>query len=288
MLNSSIVIASEIALSLYPILIKSVPTNLNTQLVSRFLTFTVLAALLAKPSALLQTWGTAEGIKRSSGLGAITLAHVATSYYAFKELPAGPAMSLFYTYPILNILGGILFFGESVTFQQIALMGLCFAGVLMVSVGSGEKNEEGEYKSVNWKGVLSALAAALTEVAMYFAVRTAKVPDPFFATLELYPGALFLMLGGLFAANKTSTLTMTPNVWIPMTLFNALIGFIGYAARFYAIPKISTFVFSILSFFGVAASFLFGWLFVGEVPNTLSVLGATLISLTAALAGKGM
>jgi drug/metabolite transporter (DMT)-like permease len=286
MLNSSIVIGSEIALSLYPILIKTVPTNLNTQLVSRFLTFTVLAALLAKPSALLQTWGTAEGIKRSSGLGAITLAHVATSYYAFKELPAGPAMSLFYTYPILNILGGILFFGESVTMTQVALMALCFAGVLMVSVGSGEKNEEGEYKNIQWKGVLAALAAAVTEVAMYFAVRTAKVPDPFFATLELYPGALALMLGGLFASQKTSTLTMSPSVWIPMTLFNALIGFVGYSARFYAIPKISTFVFSILSFFGVAASFFFGWLFVGEVPNTLSVLGAALITSTSALAAK--
>jgi drug/metabolite transporter (DMT)-like permease len=284
-MNEAIVIGSEVALSLYPILIKAVPVSLNTQLLSRFLTFTVLAAILAKPSALLQTWATSAGILRSSGLGAITLAHVATSYYAFKELPAGVAMSLFYTYPILNLLGGVLLFGESVSWFQVLMMGLCFVGVLFVSfgsAGSATKSEEGEAKGVHWKGVASALAASLTEVAMYFAVRTAKVPDPFFATLELYPGALFGMLGLLFATKTTGTINMSPSVWLPMTLFNALIGFVGYNMRFYAIPKVSTLVFSLLSFIGVVSSFGFGWLFASETPSVMSALGAALITVASA------
>jgi drug/metabolite transporter (DMT)-like permease len=284
-MNESIVIGSEVALSLYPILIKSVPATLNTQLVSRFLTFTVLAALLAKPSALLQTWGTRAGILRSSGLGAITLVHVATSYYAFKELPAGVAMSLFYTYPILNLVGGVLFFGESISGFQAAMMGLCFAGVLLVSFGSADgstKSEGGEVKEIHWRGVASALAAAVTEVAMYFAVRTAKVPDPFFATLELYPGALLGMLALLFLTGSTGSLTMSPSVWLPMTLFNAIIGFVGYNMRFYAIPKVSTLVFSLLSFIGVVSSFGFGWLFASETPSLMSALGAALITIASA------
>lgn len=286
-MNESIVIGSEIALSLYPILIKSVPVSLNTQLVSRFLTFTVLAAVLAKPSALVQTWGTSAGILRSSGLGAITLAHVAASYYAFKELPAGVAMSLFYTYPILNLLGGVVVFGESVSSFQALMMGLCFIGVLLVSFGSADgfgmtKSEAGDVKEIHWKGIASALAAAFTEVIMYFAVRTAKVPDPFFATLELYPGALFGMLGLLFATKSIGSVSMSPAIWIPMTLFNALIGFVGYNMRFYAIPKISTAVFSLLSFIGVVSSFGFGWLFASETPSLLSALGAALITVASA------
>jgi drug/metabolite transporter (DMT)-like permease len=282
-MNGATVIGSEIALSLYPILIKTVPANVNTQLVSRFLTFTVLAAILAQPSALLHTWGTSAGILRSSGLGAITLLHVAASYYAFKELPAGVAMSLFYTYPILNLLGGILFFGESVSWFQGAMMVAAFIGVLLVSFGSADGlSEEGEAKDIHWKGIASALLASLTEVIMYFAVRTAKVPGPFFATLELYPGALFGMLGLLFATNTTSSINLSPTVWIPMTLFNALIGFVGYNMRFYAIPKISTAVFSLLSFIGVVSSFVFGWLFAGETPSVLSALGATLITIASA------
>jgi drug/metabolite transporter (DMT)-like permease len=289
MLSEAIVIGSEVALSLYPILIKTVPATLNTQLLSRFLTFTVLAALLAKPSALVQAWGTGSGILRSSGLGMITLAHVAASYYAFKELPAGVAMSLFYTYPLLNLVGGVLFFGESISLFQSAMMIVCFLGVLLVSFGSAEgltKSEGGEAKEIHWKGVASALAAALTEVAMYFAVRTAKVSDPFFATLELYPGALLGMLGLLFFTGSTGTLTMTSSVWLPMTLFNALIGFVGYTMRFYAIPKVSTLVFSLLSFIGVVSSFGFGWLFASETPSLMSALGAGLITVASAATVK--
>jgi drug/metabolite transporter (DMT)-like permease len=287
-MNSAIVIGSEVALSLYPILIKKVPTSLDTQLLSRFLTFTVAAAIL-NPRALKPTWGTLEGSKRSSGLGLLTIAHVASSYYAFKELPAGPAMALFYTYPILNLLGGLVFFGESVSGGQLFMMALCFLGVLAVSFGSAEaatKSEEGEQKEIHWAGVGAALFAAVTEVAMYFAVRTAKQPDPFYATLELYPGALLGFFLWLMASGRLGGISKEIGTWVPMTLFNLLVGFVGYSLRFYAIPKVSTIVFSLLSFFGVAASFAFGYLFVGEVPSTLSTLGAVLISLTAALTAK--
>jgi drug/metabolite transporter (DMT)-like permease len=67
-----------------------------------------------------------------------------------------------------------------------------------------------------------------------------------------------------------------------MTLFNALIGFVGYNMRFYAIPKVSTLVFSLLSFIGVVSSFAFGWLFAGEIPSLLSALGAALITVASA------
>jgi drug/metabolite transporter (DMT)-like permease len=67
-----------------------------------------------------------------------------------------------------------------------------------------------------------------------------------------------------------------------MTLFNALIGFIGYNLRFYAIPKVSTLVFSLLSFIGVVSSFGFGWLFASETPSAMSALGAALITVASA------
>jgi drug/metabolite transporter (DMT)-like permease len=280
MLNSTLVVGSEIVLSLYPILIKTVPVNLDTQILSRMLTFSIAAALLAPSNAITKTWGSLGAVTRSSGLGAITLAHVATSYYAFKELPAGVAMSLFYTYPILNLLGGALLFGESISGFQLLMMVVGFLGVLLVSFGSADavtKSEEGEKKEIRWAGILSALAAAVTEVAMYFAVRTTTQTNPFTSILELYPGAaalMFLWIG----VKGIGTIDTSGRNWSSMTLFNLLIGFAGYATRFYAIPKVSTFIFSILSYIGVVASFLFGWLFVGEVPSMLSVIGAALIS----------
>lgn len=289
-MHKSIVIASEAVLSLYPILIKTVPTGLTTQLLSRFLTFSLAAGILAKPSALKETWGTWGGTKRSLGLGTITLSHVATSYYAFEQLPAGVAMSLFYTYPFWNLLGGALFFGESISTVQAGLMLVAFLGAVLVSFGSQESSEN-DKKTVNWKGVGAALAAAITETAMYFGVRTAKLPDPYFATLELYPGALlgllaYLGLSRFTGAGAAPAIDTRPSIWAPITLFNLFIGFLGYALRFYAIPNLSTAVFSLLSFVGVISAFLFGWMFVGEKPTLLSAIGAFLISAAAAAVGK--
>lgn len=275
----AIVVGSEAALSLYPILIKLVDTPLSSQILSRFLTFSVLAAALASPKALSKSWGSFPAAARSTALGTLSLAHVAASYYAFDRLPAGPAMALFYTYPIWNLLGGALFLNESISPLAMGLLGLAIAGVLMVSFGTKTPEDD---KPVRWDGVAAALAAALTETGMYFAVRAAAMEDPYFSLLELYPGAL-IGLGAYFLLSKAPIDTRVSS-WGPMVLFNIIVGFLGYALRYYAIPKVSTAVFSILSFVGVSASFLFGWLFAGEIPTVLSTAGASLITIASALA----
>ena len=61
-------------------------------------------------------------------------------------------------------------------------------------------------------------------------------------------------------------------------LCNALLGFTGYIARFYAIPKIPTIVFSLLSFFGVAFGYLWGVIFMGDKPTMKALIGGGLIA----------
>jgi drug/metabolite transporter (DMT)-like permease len=185
-------------------------------------------------------------------------------------------MSLFYFYPIFNLIGGVLGFGESISPLQLFLLFLAFIGVILVSLSitEGEVKEKDPY---NWKGIAAALGAALTETFMYFAVRTAKVPNPYFATLELYPGALIPFLGMLLASGKQ--IDWRPSVWLPMTLFNVFIGFIGYSLRFYAIPRVTTVLFSLLTFIGVIASFSWGYLFAEETPTWMAAIGALLICL---------
>jgi drug/metabolite transporter (DMT)-like permease len=283
-MNSAIVVLSETALALYPILIKNVPTDIGTQLVSRLLTYTVLGFSLASLPDIKQTWGTAKGITRSGSLGFMTLLHVLSSYVAFQELPAGISMSLFYSYPIFNLLGAGLFFGETFGIKEILLVGVAFTGVLIVAYQAKDelsKSEGFTVESLNWKGILAGLTAAITESGMYFAVRTASQPNPFYAVLELYPAALPLLLAGLFMTGRP--IDTRGSVWLPMILFNTFIGFVGYCLRFYAVPRLPTLVFSILSFIGVIASFVWGYLFVGEIPSWLSVLGGTMITAAAGM-----
>jgi drug/metabolite transporter (DMT)-like permease len=272
--NAGIVIGSEIFLALYPILIKLVPTNLATQLVARFLVYTGLALALANWSDIQSTWLTVTGAGTSLAFGFLTLVHVGVSYYAFQQLPAGEAMSLFYTYPIWNLLGAILLFGEAFNPLHFVLVGVSLVGVYLVT-----KKEEGDKTALNWKGILAGLAAAVTESLMYFVVRT-KSPNPFYSILQLYPGGLIPLVAGLFATGQP--VSTSSSVWLPLILFNALVGFTGYALRFYAVPRVSTIVFSLLSFFGVIASFGFGYLFASETATPSALTGALLIAGSAA------
>lgn len=306
-MNTSIVVLlSEAALSLYPILIKKVDTNLATQLVARLVTYSTLGFALASPSDIKQTWGTSSGILRSGLLGIMTLLHITSSYLAFQQLPAGISMSLFYSYPIFNLIGAALGFGESFGAFQIFLITIAFLGVLLVSYSSKDESDpananandnananekEGffNFSSLNWVGILAGLTAAITESGMYFAVKTAKTsskngepPNPFYAVLELYPAALPLLLAGI--AYFKQKIDFRLETWIPMILFNSIVGFIGYCLRFYAIPRVPTFLFSILSFIGIITSFIWGYLFVGEVPSWLSIIGGSLIGVSAGLA----
>ncbi len=268
--NSNIVIGSEIVLALYPILIKLVPTNLATQLVARFLVYTVLAASLADWTNIQETWLTGRGAATSLFFGSLTLAHVGTSYLAFKRLPAGEAMSLFYTYPIWNLLGAFLIWGENFSIQHLLLVGIAMMGVYFVT-----KKDEEDKNPLDWTGIAAGLFAALTESLMYFVVRS-KSPNPFFSILQLYPGGLLPLAAGLYARGEP--ISTSTSVWTPLILFNALVGFAGYALRFYAIPRVKTIVFSLLSFIGVLASFGWGYLFVSETASLNKVLGALLIT----------
>lgn len=268
--NSGLVLGSEIVLALYPLLIKLVPTNLWTQLLARFLVYSVLAGFFADWTNIRETWFTVSGASTSLFFGSLTLLHVSLSYFAFSRLPSGEAMSLFYTYPIWNLLGASLLFGETFSLGQIALVFISLVGVYFVT-----KKDETDKNPLDWKGILAGLGAALTESLMYFVVRT-KSPNPFYSILQLYPGGLVPLVAGIFM--QKAPISVEGSVWLPLVLFNAFVGFLGYSLRFYTVPKVKTIVFSLLSFFGVLASFGWGYLFNEEIASPTALVGALLIA----------
>jgi drug/metabolite transporter (DMT)-like permease len=276
-----LVIGSETILSLYPILIKLVPSTLATQVFSRIVTYDVAAGVLASPADWASTWGSFDSVKRSVFLGAITLTHIFVSYIAFSSLSAGTAMSLFYTYPMWNLLGAALFFGENIAADSYWHIFIGVIGTFLIST-KGLNDEirglvQNRFGAVI--GVVAALAAALTETAMYFAVRTNEQQNPISSSLELYGGALICLLPIIGAG--LLKIQYTWKVWIPIVLFNLIVGFTGYMTRFYSIPLVKTEIFGLLSFTGVFSSFIFGFLFLSERPSLWSLVGAAGIAYAA-------
>lgn len=274
--DSALLVAAEAAMALYPILIKTVPTNLTTQVMARVLTYTIVAFIIA-PSALInKTWGTTEGAATSMALGTLILFHIFSSYVAFTELPAGAAMSIFYTYPIWNMVTASLLHGESISFIHFFLVVVAFAGVILIA--RSQAKTETKTKDYGLKGILAGLGAALSETSIYFAVKRWGVESSYNSLIELYPGA-FLLLAGFLLINQEGSLFLdkNPEIWKPLMLFNLLVGVVGFFCWSYAIPRVTTTTFSLLSFFGVVSGFLWGWLFLKEVPSLEALAGAGLI-----------
>lgn len=280
-INELAVIGSEVILSLYPILVKSINVNLPTQIFARLLSFTGASGTIASKEDWMRTWGTSDAIKKSLFIGAITCLHIYVSYVAFSSLSAGVAMSLFYTYPIWNLLGAQFILGETIHQEAYKYIALGILGTFFLTT-RGINDEIHGFKgnqSGALIGVAAALGAALTESAMYFAVKTTDQSTPWSATLSLYGGALVWMIPIILF--KIVKISFSWSTWIPIILFNLIVGFAGYALRFYAIPNVKTEIFGLLSFGGVLASFFFGFVFLKEYPSAWSLVGAILVAYAA-------
>jgi drug/metabolite transporter (DMT)-like permease len=299
---SAITVIAETALALYPILLKNIPTNLTTQVTARTATYAVLAYILASASDVSRAFpGSLAGITHTILYSVLNLVHIGVSYASYKLLPAGNALALFYTYPFWNMLLGWLFLGDSVSLRSIILLIVAFVGTYMVAKNStieefkekagtqaGGESETANQSSKNTAlGVALALGSAITESLIFLVVKTPSSPSPFLSMLQLYPLAAAAIAGYGFWNNSYSSSTIEntfTNTWLPLILFNACIGFVGYALRFYAIPKLSTAVFSILSVVGVIAAYVFQLMFTPEKINGIAALGSLLIAGAAGLA----
>lgn len=271
---------SEWVLSLYPILIKTVHTNVFSQLLARFAVFPLLALLVGPASDAMRIWSCPYESMAAVFNGFLNLGHVTTSYLSYTLLPAGTAVALFYLYPLFNVIAGVILFGETLTVPAILCLIVAFVGVYLIATQKRETEKEESpeaAKNHRW-GVIMGLLAALTETMIFIFVRWNKDAQrsPFYSIHHLYPAGLAALLW--IAFKRPETVETSPTRWASLLGFNAILGFTGYLSRFYAIPKLSTIVFSLLSFMGVAFGYIWGLLFTDDHPTMWSVVGGGMIA----------
>lgn len=273
MINEALLIASETILSAYPLLIKLADVTVVFQTGLRMIIFAVLAALGAKATGsplVATTLFSAETI----AVGLLNLLHVGTSYTAFDQLAGGNAMALFYTYPVWNILGAAAILGESIPGASIPWIGVALLGAILLARPSAA-----QWTAV---GVVAALTAALTETGIYLWFRKHETPEeetqPWTKMIQMYGSSvLFWLIGVIVLGAGAAAFKASGKDLLGILLFNGLVGFAGYALRFYLIPKVSTVAFSALSFFGIVSAYGLSWMFADEVPTLVQGLGALAI-----------
>lgn len=273
------VLYSELVLSLYPILVKTVNTNIFTQILARFIAFPLLALIFGSTYDFSSIWGNPYEAFLGVLYNILNLGHIYASYESFKSLPVGTAISLFYLYPIFNIISGAILFNEPITFISLFLIITSFIGTYLIAIS--HKTEISENKHMY--GVIMGIFAAITETIIFIFVRssTNAQASPYYTVNHLYPaGLVALLIYAIFNKNIVDTNSVN---WAKLLGFNAIFGFTGYIARFYSIPKVPTIIFSLLSFFGVAFGYLWGILLTGDTPAIKAIIGGVLIASSTAV-----
>ena len=304
-------IGSEIALSLYPQLIKLVPTTIEIQIAVRCITYSVLALLGYFINGSINNSSISESIESISKksktssiffyilMGIVNIFHIASSYISYKILPSGIADSLFYTYPIFNLLFRTIFFGESIKLINYLYIIIAIIGVYLIYSDSDSKNNtisnntipnntiESSYKESydfitkftskdTLVGLVSGIGSAFTESLMYLMVKAdVSSISPFIQVLKTYVLGGILSIGYLI--KNLDKINLDWHYWTTLILFNALVGFVGYVIRFFTIPRLTTIMFNSVIFIGVIFSYIWGYLFSNEKIKITNVLGTLLI-----------
>jgi drug/metabolite transporter (DMT)-like permease len=281
-LASAALVSAESILALTPIAIKKSPLNPTSAILSRILSSAVLGYSLTGDRSLPQKeWAGA------TALGYTNLLHVATSYESFRNLPAGQAMSLLYTYPLWNLVFASIFSNkETIKTREYWLIGLATIGSILLNMDPGVSapNALGSDARPGW-GVFMGIIMALTESGMHTMLKALDWRDPAKSVWVVNSSAsawMFAILGmqELIYDGKGGSVLQAGGTWwdaLLLTAFHSVTLFSGYWLRFFAVPRLSTATYSILSYAGLLASYVYGIFFLNERPGWLSVLGALII-----------
>ena len=269
-------VIGESVLALTPIVIKTTKVDHLTSVWSRILTAAVVGFLVSGERFL-----TPAEYGVSTVLGYTNLLHVVSSYEAFRNLPAGQAMSIFYTYPLWILGLNSLINGESFTQKDYGCIGVASLGSALVNYNPGRSVAPAHDTPEPMWGIFASLLAAFTEATMHALLRNTGWRDAGKSVWVVSGGSAVWLLGIIgvlfLSGSEYPVVRGTVSQIGSITAFHGLSTFIGYYLRFFAVPRLGTITYSILSYSGLLASYVYGFVFLGERPGVVSLLGAALI-----------
>jgi len=243
-------------LSMYPVVVKSSPVPIDWQVFSRMLVYSIFPLFFASFKELFSV-----DLTKWIIVGIINFLHIWSSYRGFQLLDVGFALTVFYLYPIFNLLLSNAFLGESISITKIGLFVLPM--YLLYSIYS----EGNSFKEINLLGILLVIIAALTESGMYVMLKTVNLGESYWNPLVFI--YLFSFIGiTLFQIIQSDLTSFKHEVWNKefgkLSLYNLGLGMFGYMLRFWAIPRLPSVLYSVLSYTGIVSGYIFGYFFFNE------------------------
>jgi drug/metabolite transporter (DMT)-like permease len=269
-------IGSETLLSLYPQLIRISKVSVEIQ------TF-IRVVLIAACSYIVMNKN--EGVRPTYWQGVVNTLHILSSYYAFQTINTGDALTLFYTYPIWNLLFSHILLKESMTLQQILYVIIGVIGAIFIAEPSFKDSKK-------FNGIIAALLAAVTESIMYI---TYHNPGPKTSVsqriFQLYGGSVpfvsIVLVLRYFWVHHKKTEDFFQNVTLRnigmIIAFNIFIGYTAHQGRAWGALRLSAPLFSSLSMIGIISGYFFSFIFEKKKPTKQIIFGACMILIASVL-----
>jgi drug/metabolite transporter (DMT)-like permease len=140
-------------------------------------------------------------------------------------------------------------------------------------------NSEESEEKYNHEGLIMILLAGFTEAIIYFLVKDIKTFNNWNHIFISYFPAL-MVLSYFLQTDIYSYLIQKNALNTPMSwsiFINSTIGLLGYLLRFFAVSRLDTVLYAVLSYFGIVMSFLYGILLNGETISLKKIAGALMI-----------
>jgi drug/metabolite transporter (DMT)-like permease len=252
-------------MSLYPILIKNTRTDLLTQTLIRLVTTTLVCApfITVSTMSVITHWS-------YHVVSILYLVHIISSYVGFLNLDVSVALTLFYLYPLVNVLINSAIM-KRWDVSVIGYLIVSLGGVMLITRGGGSGGTQFP-PDMMW-GLIAMTVSIVTESLIYTFYKQSQEVNPFNMLFTLCVSGTLLL--SLFYVIKRQP-PVTPEVIRTIVIANLLFGVVGYLLRFYSLHQMTTEWFSILSFSGVIFGYLYGWFFYRE-PITWSKLAGSLL-----------
>jgi len=189
---------------------------------------------------------------------------------SYSFMPTGIATSIHFVYPLIVMVGGVVFYNERINFLKVLVLITAFVGIYFI-VG---------YRSAGNITLLGFVLAFISGVlyAYYILVvgsgNLKKINSIELVFYVSFLNVFFFFIASLITGNFSLDITLTGYSYIIILAVFSLMGMIGFKK---GLELINTVTAAILSTFEPVTSLLVGVFLLGEVLLIYHVIGSVLI-----------